>query len=87
MFIELKKIVHDCLTEDNGVSYCEAKVAFAISLVSYICMAGWFMYHGDDKTLPQLFGQLGVGLAAVLAGGGALIAGKQATMIKTVNNN
>ena len=75
----LKKVIYDALTEDNGSSYCWAKLASTFALTTYIAFAGWSMYHSNDGTLVSLFQSFGTNLAIILGGCGALIAAKQAT--------
>lgn len=78
MWEEIKKVIHDCLTEDDGVSYCPAKISSFIALFSYLGNTTYSIHTGHAPDLQSF----GVGLAAVLSGCGALIAAKQATQTK-----
>jgi hypothetical protein len=69
----IKKVIKDCLTEDDGQSYCGAKVASFIALFCYLGNVTYAIHSA--QTLD--FSAFGTGLASVLAGCGALIAGKQ----------
>jgi ABC-type phosphate/phosphonate transport system permease subunit len=71
----MMKFIRDLFTEDDGVSWCLAKVSAFIALVSYLSNATYSVYLGHTLDLSAF----GTGLAAVLAGGAALIAAKQAT--------
>jgi len=73
MLSELKKIVNDLFTENDGTSWCMAKVSGFIALISYLCNITYTIYlsHTID---PSAFGS---GLGMVLGGVGMLIAGKQ----------
>ena len=82
MFDLTRKVINDALTEDNGTSFCWAKLASTFALTNYIIVASWVMYHAVDTTLIQLFSSFGTNLAVVLGGCGALIAAKQATQKK-----
>jgi uncharacterized protein (DUF39 family) len=79
MFI--KTFFKDLTTEDDGVHYSGAKVTAYTSVASYLGMAAYAL-HKDATIDPSSLSTLGSGLAMVLAGAGALIAGTQATMNK-----
>jgi hypothetical protein len=69
----LKQLVKDCLTEDDGIHYCGAKVAAFLALCTYFSMVGYAVHIAHTLDV----GAFGTGLAATLAGCGVLIAGKQ----------
>jgi hypothetical protein len=77
----LPKWINDCITEDDGKAVSGAKLTAYISVISYLGMAGYSL-HKIPMVDMSTFNQLGSGLAFVLAGAGALIAGTQATMNK-----
>ena len=71
--MSLSKILKDSFTEDNGESWCIAKITAFIAVISYLGNISYVIYlsHTID---PSSFGS---GLGIVLGGAGALIAGKQ----------
>ena len=73
MWAGLNKFIRDLFTEDDGVSWCYARVSSFIALVAYLANATYSVYLGHTLDLSAF----GTGLAAVLAGGGAIIMGKQ----------
>ena len=78
MWTTIKKVFKDTLTEDDGISYCGAKIASAIALISYLGNATYSVHLSHTLDLSAF----GTGLAAVLAGCGVLIGSKQATQKK-----
>lgn len=72
------KFIRDLFTEDDGVSWCLAKVTSAVALVSYLGNATYAIYTGHAPDM----GSFGSGLFQVLSGCGVLIAGKQITQRK-----
>jgi hypothetical protein len=79
--MNLPKWINDCITEDDGLHVSGAKITAYTSIASYIAMAAYVVYKSPSDDLSA-FNSLGSGLAFVLAGGGALIGGTQATMQK-----
>lgn len=78
MFATLKKLLHDCLTENDGDSYCPFRVGgFALSaggIPSFIGCAIWTTIqtdHFDAIAFGTAFAAMMTGMAA-LAGGVAL---------------
>ena len=73
MIETLKKVFHDMFTENDGKSFCIAKITAFIAVISYIGNISYVIYlsHTID---PSAFG---TGLGIVLGGAGVLIAGKQ----------
>jgi predicted phage tail protein len=83
------KFFKDIFTEDDGVSYCFAKVFGAVILIAYLCnatLALWLVKEAGASgisTAATVFAAMGAGLAEVLGGVAVLIAGKQITQ-KTI---
>lgn len=71
--MKFRQIMNDLFTEDDGIAICFSKVSSAVALIGFLIIEGYVSIHG---TLPA---DLGVQLAAVLAGCGALIGLKQTT--------
>jgi len=71
--MSLSKILKDSFTEDNGESWCIAKITAFIAVISYLGNISYVIYlsHTIDAS------SFGSGLGIVLGGAGALIAGKQ----------
>lgn len=71
----VKKVIQDSFTEDDGTSWCIAKITGFIAVISYLGNITYTIYlsHTID---PSSFGS---GLGMVLSGVGVLIAGKQIT--------
>lgn len=61
-------------TEDNGVSFCIAKVMAALAFVAYLAYATYGLFQGHFAL--QEFAN---GLMMVLGGSAVIIAGKQIT--------
>lgn len=76
----LSKFIHDCLTEDDGQSYCLAKVTAILAVISFWAFAGYGVSISHSVDLDKF----STGLMEVLGGAGALIAGKQATQKKDI---
>ncbi len=74
MFGKLKEWVSKLIADDKGEAPCIAKILSGASVASYIGYAGISLHSGHF----DLSG-FGHGLMEVLAGAGALIAGKQLT--------
>jgi hypothetical protein len=72
------KLINDCITEDDGTTYCGAKISAFVALFSYLGTT-IYMVVSDHSTIAVIFPAFGTGLATVLAGCGVLIAGKQLT--------
>lgn len=70
----LKRFLKNLITEDDGESYCIAKIMAAMSFISYLGYAAVGLIHGHFAL--QEFAS---GLMEVLAGSGAIIMGKQMT--------
>lgn len=75
-----KKLIRDCLTEDDNNSYCWARVASALTLL-FFC--GGAIY--EVWTLQSSFKLLDFanGAMQILGGSGALIGAKQITSQKS----
>jgi hypothetical protein len=75
MWAELKKLLHDCLTENNGTTYCPFRVSgFVLNAMSFPTFIGSTIYtvihnHTFDMTA------FGMSHAAILAGCAALAGG------------
>jgi hypothetical protein len=67
----MNSILKDCLTENDGKTYCAARVAFFTSLFSVILLASYMTYK--DPTALKL-DVLANSLAVILASGGGSIA-------------
>lgn len=67
------KFIKDILTENDGITWCGARVAAFLALFSFIGLAGY------DYYIHQIFhiAEYGSGLMSVLGGAGALIGAKQ----------
>lgn len=76
--IEMKKFLNDLFTEDDGTSWCFAKVTSFIAVVSFLGNTTYSIYSGHAPNLEQF----GTGLMQVLIGCSAIIAGKQITQKK-----
>jgi hypothetical protein len=83
--MNLPKWINDCITEDDGKAVSGAKLTAYTSVASYLGMAVYVLHKTAIVDL-NTFNSLGMGLAAVLAGAGALIGGTQATMNKPPMN-
>lgn len=71
----MKKFFKDCFTEDDGISYCFAKVTSFFAIMCYLANTTYSIYAGHAPNLEQF----GTGLMQVFFGCAALITGKQAT--------
>jgi hypothetical protein len=74
----MKKFITDLFTEDDGTSWCLAKVTSFIAVMSFLGNASYSIYAGYPPNLHDF----GMGLMEVLTGCGVLIFGKQATQQK-----
>ena len=75
----MKKFLTDILTEDDGKSYCAARVCALAAVFGFLVVAFAHVGHGH----PVDFSQLGVGCGAVLTGSGAMIGLKAKTQKDT----
>ena len=71
----MSNLVKDILTEDNGTSYCFARVASSIGIISYLIDASFIIYKSGGIDLVQF----ATGFGIILAASGAAIAAKAAT--------
>jgi len=78
MWTTIKKVFKDSLTEDDGISYCGAKIASVIALLSYLSNVSYSIHLSHTLDVSAF----GTGLASVLAGCGVLIGAKQVTQRK-----
>lgn len=69
------KFITDLFTEDDGITYCFARVASGVGIISYIGNAGYMLYHVGSISLTDF----ATGFATILAGAGAVIAAKAVT--------
>ena len=69
------KLFKDILTEDDGQTYCMARVCVFIGVLSFCAIGMAHVFKG----IPIDFSQFGIGFGAILGGGGVLIGGKAAT--------
>lgn len=74
MFGKLKAWVSKLISDDKGEAPCIAKILSGVSVASYLGYAGVSLHAGHFDIAG-----FGHGLMEVLAGAGALIAGKQLT--------
>ncbi len=74
----LKRFLKNLITEDDGESFCIAKIMAAMAFFSFIGYAIFGLIHGHFAL--QEFAS---GLMQVLAGSGAVIMGKQMTQKDT----
>jgi len=75
MWSEIKKLLHDCLTENDGQTYCPFRVSgFALNLLSYPTFIGSTVYTvWHSHTFDMV--SFGTAHAAILAGCAALAGG------------
>lgn len=71
----VKKVFKDIFTEDDGVSYCWAKVMGAGVIVAYMANETYAIHLSGKLDIKDF----GIGLAAVVSSVAAMIAAKQAT--------
>lgn len=69
------KFFKDILTEDDNQTYCIARFAVLIGIIT-ICLIGFYDVY---KSIPVDFSQFGIGFGSVLGGGGICIGSKAAT--------
>ncbi|SAK98559.1 hypothetical protein AWB80_07551 [Caballeronia pedi] len=75
MFDSIKKLVHDCLTENNGTSYCPFRVGgCALTLGGIPTFLGCAIYTTVVNGHFQ-FTEFGVGFGAMMTGMGVLAGG------------
>jgi len=75
MFNTIKKVIKDVLTENDGESFCPARLSGFIALFSYLGIAVYSVHLSHSVDLVAL----GTGLATVLAGTAIYLGAKQAT--------
>jgi len=75
------KFITDILTEDDGTTYCWARVASSMGVISYIGNASYLLYKSGAIDMVQF----ATGFGIILAGAGAVIAAKAATQRDTDN--
>ncbi len=63
----------DVLTENDGETYCTARVAVAIVLTFFLGLSVYSVYRTGTFSMTDF----GTGSMGILTGGAALIAGKQ----------
>jgi len=86
MFAQLKKLIHDCLTENDGKSYCPFRVSgAALSATSIPTYAGAAITC-LIKSGTLDFVAFGTGFAAIMGGLG-LLAGGVAFKARTDTRN
>lgn len=68
----LRSWTQDIFSEDDGQAICVAKVLAVLAFFSFLGYAGFGLYEGHFD-----LGGFAQGLMMVLAGSGAIIAGKQ----------
>ena len=71
----VSKFFKDIFTEDCGEMFCITRVMAFLALLTFAICAIIHVYNNPTLYLNQL----GIGLAATLTGGGAVIAGKADT--------
>jgi hypothetical protein len=75
MWAELKKLVHDCLTENNGQTYCPFRLATAFMITtgwpSFLAMSFYSVWHSKSFDMVSF----GTAFAAMLAGTAILVGG------------
>jgi len=69
------KLFKDILTEDDGETYCAARLCSIACIFGFLAIAIIHVLHGKDID----FSQLGIGFGTVLGGGGVMIGAKAAT--------
>lgn len=78
MGTQLKKLLHDILTENDGVSYCPVRVlSFGLSVLAfptfiYISIDGAWHGHFDLREFGETFTIMIGGVGALLGGGIAI---------------
>lgn len=75
MIEEIKKFIRDLLTEDDGVTWCAARVMSFMGIITYLGHSSYMLYQAKTIVLTDF----ATGFATLLAGAGALIAAKAAT--------
>lgn len=71
----IKKIIKDYATEDDGTSYCWAKITGAGVIVAYMANETYAVHLSGHLDIKDF----GFGLAAVVSSVAAMVAAKQAT--------
>ena len=69
----MNKFFKDCLTEDDGESFCLAKCMSLYAFLAYHAFTCYLIWTGHQPSLTDYAN----GTMQVLGGCGALIAGKQ----------
>lgn len=70
------KFLTDIFTENDGASFCMARLGFALGVLAYIGLSCWTVIYLGKPFDMQGFG---IGLGATLGAGGAGIAMKAKT--------
>jgi hypothetical protein len=73
------KFINDLLTEDDGLSYCWARVMSSAGVITYIGSVGYMLWKTGSIDLSGF----ATGFSTLLAGAGAAIALKASTQ-KTI---
>jgi hypothetical protein len=71
----MNKFIQDMLTEDDNNTYCIARFAVLLGVITFCVIGVFHVYRG----LALDFSQFGVGFGSLLGGGGVLIGGKAVT--------
>jgi hypothetical protein len=74
----MEKFLQDLFTEDDGATWCMARVCSFLGVLTFISAALIHVVHGFAIN----FNDFGIGFGALLAGCAAVIAGKAATQVK-----
>jgi hypothetical protein len=69
----IKKFINDCLTEDDNLTFCAARVSGFIGAIVYIVLG--IAHLAVNKTID--FMAYGSGFGALMAGTGAYLGAKQ----------
>lgn len=69
------KFFKDLFTEDDGQTWCFARVSSGVGVITYTAMGITHVIQHDNIS----FNDFGIGFGALLAGCAAVIAGKAAT--------
>ena len=69
------KFLKDLITEDDGESYCIARVLLLASFISFVGFSGYEVYNTKAFRMTDF----GTGIMTILTGGAAVIGAKQIT--------
>lgn len=64
------KLIQDCLTENDNTTFCIARVAFAVAMLSFIAYSIYGLYENKTCDLTSF----ATGITLILGSGGASIA-------------